>query len=184
MRYVPQGGLVCHIDMFLFMSLCFIPHLLHGVVRVYYLLFKKIVSSFSSWSILSFKRKYVPLCSVFSIKDKQYCSYFTFDSDSTMVVTDNSANTHIWNERKDFDNFRPLTQADDNSGVTTIQENQDYTQGIGDVTIRLSDDKGEVHYMVLRDTLFFPKSSVKIMSVTNMAKEYSNEDGSPDRDGT
>ena len=37
---------------------------------------------------------------------------------------------------------------------------------------------------ILRDALFFPKSSVKIMSVTNMAREYPNEDGSPDREGT
>ena len=51
------------------------------------------VSGFSSWSLLSFKRKCAPLCSVFSIKDKDkdFGSYFTFDSDSTMVVTDNSA---------------------------------------------------------------------------------------------
>ena len=35
MRYVPQGGLVSHVGMFLFISLCFIPHLLYVVVRVY-----------------------------------------------------------------------------------------------------------------------------------------------------
>ena len=38
--------------------------------------------------------------------------------------------------------------------------------------------------MVLRDTLFFPKSPVKVMSATNLAKEYPNEDGSPDKHGT
>ena len=58
-----------------------------------------------------------------------------------MVVTDNSANTHIWNERKDFVSFKPLTQADDTSGVTTIHKDQDFSEGIGDVILRISDDK-------------------------------------------
>lgn len=77
-----------------------------------------------------------------------------------------------------------MTQTYDTSGVTTIHKDQDFPQGIGDVTIRLSDDEEKIHNMVLRDTLFFPKSSVKIMNVINMAKEHPNEDGSPDRDGT
>ena len=46
--------------------------------------------------------------------------------------------THIWNERKDFVTFKPLTQADDTSGVTTIHKNQDCPQGIGNIILRIS----------------------------------------------
>ena len=62
--------------------------------------------------------------------------------------------THIWNERKDFITFKPLTQEDDTSGVTMIHKDQDFPQEIGDVTLRISDDKGEIHTMLLKDTLF------------------------------
>ena len=178
MRYIPQGGLVCSLMMLITVWLCFIPHFLCGVARVYYLFLKRMFIGLSSCSIPSF-----PVCSALTTAAKHYGVHFTFDSDATAVVVDNSANTHIWNVLEDFDNYVPLNP-EDIPGVTTINSNSEYPKGCGNITVKIQDDNGVMHDLFLRNALYFPKSAVKIMSVTNLAKEYPDEDGSPDKHGT
>lgn len=158
--------------------LCFIPHFLHGVVKIYYLFFKRFLSSLSSCSL-----SHVPVCSVLTTTAKDCGLYFTFDSDATTVIVNSSANTHIWNTLEDFDNYVAL-KPEDLPGATTINSSQDHSEGIGDITIRIKYDNGVVHGLLLRNALFYPKPVVKIMSLTNPAIEYPNEDGSLDRHGT
>jgi len=133
-----------------------------------------------------FQTVYSPLHSVFnatkSVSDRIYGAFTTFDSDAATVVTDNSANIHVWNTKKDFDFLRPLKAAD--HGVTTIGSSKDHPEGIGNVTIRITDDNGLKHKVVMKDTLYFPNSSVKILSCTKLAECFPNKDGTPDTEGT
>merc|ERR1712177_162124 len=86
-----------------------------------------------------FQTVYYPLLSVFNatkiVSDRVHGIYTTFDSDTTTVVTDNSANIHVWNVKKDFDFLRPIKATD--HGVTTIGSSKDHPEGIGNVTISI-----------------------------------------------
>ena len=108
--------------------------------------------------------------------------YTTFDSDATTVVTDNSTNIHVKSVKKDFDFLRPIKATD--HGVITIGSSKDHPEGIGNVTISITDDNGLKHKVVMKDTLYFPNSSVKILGCTKLAECFSNEDGTLDTAGT
>ena len=108
--------------------------------------------------------------------------FTTFDSDATTVVTDNSANIHVWNVKKDFDFLRPIKETD--HGVTTIGSSKDHSEGISNVTISITDDNGLKHKVVMKDSLYFLNSSVKIFSCTKLAECFPNEDGTLDTEGT
>ena len=115
---------MCNLIMLITVWLCFIPHFLCGVARVYYLFLKRIFIGLSSCSF-----PYFPICSALTTAAKDYGVYFTFDSDATTVVIDNSTNTHIWNIIEDFDNYVALNQ-EDLPNVTSISSSQDHLEEI------------------------------------------------------
>ena len=113
--------------------------------------------------------------SVFNVdeKVKQCANNSLFDTDASFIVCDNSANTHICNNRDMFLSFRPIS----NGMVATIGGKLNRPSGIGTVKWIWKDDSGVPHTQELKDVLYFPKSPINIMSVTEFAKQLNDSEG-------
>ena len=113
--------------------------------------------------------------SVFNVdeKVKQCANNSIFDTDANFVVCDNSANMHICNNRDMFLSFRPIS----NGMVATIGGKLNRPSGIGTVKWTWKDDSGVPHTQELKDTLYFPKSPINIMSVTELARQLNDKEG-------
>ena len=59
--------------------------------------------------------------------------------------------------------------------VSTIGGKLNQHDGIGTVKWTWKDDGGEVHTKKLENKLYFPKSPINIMSVTELAKQFKYE---------
>jgi hypothetical protein len=98
-----------------------------------------------------------------------------FDTDSSSVVCDNSANCHVCNDRRMFTKLRdtPLT----NTVVATIGGKTSIPTGIGTVKWTWKDDAGQDHTHHLTDVLYFPTSPVNILSITALADQLNDDNG-------
>eukprot|EP00956_Cyclotella_meneghiniana_P031729 scaffold84308_cov35-Cyclotella_meneghiniana.AAC.1 len=99
----------------------------------------------------------------------------TFDTDANFVVCDNSANTHICNDKSMFTELRPIV---DQSTVATISGKNSRPTGIG--TVKWSwddDDDGKTHEYELPNCYYFPNSPVNILSITEFAAFLNDDDG-------
>ena len=113
--------------------------------------------------------------SVYNVDDKVNNSNgcFNFETDASFIVCDNSANTHICKDRSMFVDFKDTT-----SGmVAAIGGKLNRPQGIGTVEWTWKDDEGTPHKIRLEKTLYFPQSPINIMSVTELAKQLEDEEG-------
>ena len=61
--------------------------------------------------------------------------------------------------------------------VATIGGKLNQPDGIGTVKWTWKDDGGAVHTEQLENTLYFTKSPINIMSVTELAKQFNDEEG-------
>ena len=61
--------------------------------------------------------------------------------------------------------------------VATIGGKLNQPVGIGTVKWTWKDDGGAVYTELLENTLYFPKSPINIMSVTELAKQFNDEEG-------
>ena len=96
-----------------------------------------------------------------------------FNTDASFVVCNNSANTHICNDKSMFNFFSATT-----SGlVATIGGKLNRPTGIGTVEWTWNDDDGTSHTQQFDKCLYFPSSPINIMSVTSFAKQLGDEDG-------
>ena len=104
------------------------------------------------------------LTSSYNVDDKVKQSNGTsiFDTNESFVVCDNSANNLICNNRDMFVTFNATTEG----LVATIGGKLNHPAGIVIVKWTWKDDCGEVHTEVLKNTLYFTKSPINIMSVT------------------
>ena len=94
-----------------------------------------------------------------------------YDTDSTTMVCDNSANVHICNKRNMFvGEIRKCT----NQGVATIGGKGHQPSGIETVRWILRDKSGRSHEYLVKDALFFPQSPIKIFSVTCFARQLND----------
>ena len=100
----------------------------------------------------------------------EYKAFSSFDSNANTALVDNCANTHIWNCREQFTNFRNIPKT--SQGVSTIGGQPHIAQGIGDVPTSWRDDDGKVFHHTLKDALYFSDSPVKIISPTKIATEW------------
>ena len=102
----------------------------------------------------------------------------SFDSDSQSCVCDNSANTHIWNNLKDFipSSLVQLT-ASTSSSVVTIGGSNFHPTSIGNIKITWNDDNGVPYQTVLKNVLYFPDSPVNVLSVTAFASQLNDDNG-------
>ena len=86
-----------------------------------------------------------------------------YDTDSTTMVYDNSANVHICNKRNMFGGeIRKCT----NQGVATIGGKGHQPSGIGTVRWIWRNDSGKSHEYLVEDALFSPQSPINILSMT------------------
>ena len=88
------------------------------------------------------------------------------------MVCDNSANTHICNNRDMFVTFKATTVGT----VATIGGKLNQPSGICTVKWTWKGDGVAVHTELLKNTLYSCKSPIKIMSVTELAKQFNNEE--------
>ena len=102
----------------------------------------------------------------------------SWDTDSVPAVVDNSANTHIWTRLDDFiPGSLRYFEDDDDVGVITIGNESSRPVGIGRVPLQWKDNQGNDHDVILEEALYFPASPVNIISVSYMAKQYDDPDG-------
>ena len=117
----------------------------------------------------------VALTSAYNVDDKVKQSNGTsiFYTNASLVVCDNSANTHICNNRDMFVTFNKTTAG----LVATIGGKLNQPAGIGKMEWTWKDNGGSVHTEQLENTLYFPKSPINIMRVTELAKQFNDEEG-------
>ena len=97
-----------------------------------------------------------------------------FDTDTAFVVCDNSANTHICNDKELFTELQPIG---DTCHVATIGGKNSKPSGIGTVKWSWLDDTGVKHEYTLSNVYFFPGSPVNILSVTEFVKQLKDSQG-------
>ena len=98
----------------------------------------------------------------------------TWDTNSSSMVCDNSANVHICNDRKMFvGDLSPVT----NHKVATIGGKGHQPSGLGTVRWSWRDDKGTLHEYLVENVLYFPQSPINILSVTTFAKQLNDTEG-------
>ena len=114
-----------------------------------------------------------------SEKLDQHREFSNFDSDTETALVDNCANTHVWNVREHFSNFRIIPTQ--NQGVSTIGGQPHFALGLGDVTTSWKDDNGGIFHHTLKDVLYFPDSPVRIISTSKLSEEWGVE---VDEEGT
>ena len=99
---------------------------------------------------------------------------FSFDTDSSTIVCDNSANVHICNSKSMFvGELRPVP----NTKVATIGGKGHAASGIGTVKWAWTDEAGKSHEYLIENCLYFPQSPINILSVTAFAQQLNDEEG-------
>eukprot|EP00957_Ditylum_brightwellii_P090889 6920602-Ditylum_brightwellii.AAC.1 len=66
---------------------------------------------------------------------------------------------------------------DPNTGVATIEGMDHRLQGIGDAQISWKDGNGISHNYQLKKVLYFPESPVNNISVTSLAEQLNDDEG-------
>ena len=97
-------------------------------------------------------------------------AFSSFDSNAETALVDNCANTHIWNNRRNFITFRSLDTS--KQGVSTIGGQPHFAEGVGDVKTSWKDDDGKVFQHTLKNVLYFSKSLVCIISCRKLSEEW------------
>ena len=99
---------------------------------------------------------------------------YSFDTDSSTIVCNNSANVSICKDKRMFvGEMRHIA----NTQVVTIGGKGHQASGIGTVRWIWSDDYGKNHEYLIEDALYFPQSPINILSVTAFAKQLNDTEG-------
>ena len=61
--------------------------------------------------------------------------------------------------------------------MATIDGSKNSSSGMGTINWRWKDDKGRSHTMKIKDVLFFPDSPVNILSITSLADQFKDDNG-------
>jgi len=96
-----------------------------------------------------------------------------FDSDSNEITVDNCCSQSITNNIKDYIDppVNTSVQIKGYYGISTT------TTKIGTVLWKWSDDKGEVHNIVLPNTYYSPSTETRLLSPQHWAKEMKQDRG-------
>jgi hypothetical protein len=89
-----------------------------------------------------------------------------FDTDTSFVICDNSANTHICNDKSIFSELREISSP---TTVATIGGKNSQPSGIGTVIWSWQDDNTKTHQYEFKNVYYFPQSPVNILSITTFA---------------
>ena len=98
----------------------------------------------------------------------------SWDTDSSSMVCNNSANVHICNNRS---MFIGELQSVSNHKVATIGGKGHQPSGIGTVRWTWRDDERKLHEYHIENVLYFPQSPINILSVTAFAKQLNDTEG-------
>jgi hypothetical protein len=94
--------------------------------------------------------------------------------DITTIVVDNSATGHIINDSKYFvEDLEPAPHMH----VATIGKDTHRPLGKATAKISFKDDNGVSHTIELQNAYFFPDSPVNVMSVTALADQFDDDEG-------
>ena len=94
---------------------------------------------------------------------EQFPHQIKFDTDSQKFLIDSGASAHLWNHRKDFISYCPLSpQEKKNDQVLGVSRQAVAPQGIGSVRLRIEDDLNDIHTIHLHDIRYLPEAPINI----------------------
>ena len=87
-----------------------------------------------------------------------------FDTDAHKFLIDSGTSTHIWNQRKDFITYKPLSK-EDQKKEQVLGINGDMTKplGVGTVHLSIEDDLNTWHTIELHDVMYMPHALIIIL---------------------
>ena len=109
-----------------------------------------------------------------NIDDLAQQRMLSFDTDASNIICDNSANVHICNDKSMF--VGPIRPTDKHY-VATIGGTKNSATGMGTVCWRWKDDTGRQHTTNVNNVLLFPQSPVNILSITALAAQFNDDEG-------
>jgi len=94
--------------------------------------------------------------------------------DARVVLVDNCANTHVWNNLEDFEegSVKPINRLE---GVATIGGSNFYPESVGRLPLSWKDEEGNPFSIVLENVLYFPQSPVNVLSITRLADQLEDD---------
>ena len=120
------------------------------------------------------KRAYHVHNTVLNLDDKIQAETISFDTDSSHIICDNSANVHTCNDKSKFIGDMRKT---DQHYVATIAGQKSAASAMGTVRWKWKDDNRKEHSYDVHDVLYFPTSPVNILSVAGFADQLNDDDG-------
>ena len=102
--------------------------------------------------------------------DKRFQDHPTaFETDSSTIICDKSANVHICSSKSMF--IGPMRRTNQ-IYVATIGGSKNSESGMGTVQWRFKDDLGKIHTLDIKNVLYFPQSPVNILRTTGLADQF------------
>ena len=126
------------------------------------------------WSKRKRKPVFHVLNTVLNLDKRLQDRSLSFDTDASTIICDNSANIHICNDKSMFVGAIRRT---DKHYVATIGGNKNAATCMGTVRWTWKDDVGTQHTFDIHDVLLFPQSPVNILSVTGLADQFGDDEG-------
>ena len=168
---LPRKGMILRLIFMFLITLSFIPPFLVAFIIIPITKFSKVNSH----------RVHVSVKRALNTQD-DFHEYFTnFDSDTKLAVLDNAANVSVWNWQEDFVNFKTISPNQLPDNVKTIGDGV-LPSEIGDVPVIFKGDNQVKHEIVLKNTFYFPKSEVNLISIAELATLFPDESGEPDKE--
>ena len=93
-----------------------------------------------------------------------------FDTDSSTIIVDNSANCIIWNDKSGFDPESYISLANDFKSGITSATGEGVPVGIGTLVIGWYDDNYKFHNFSLPNAYHVPQSPVNILGLSYFSK--------------
>ena len=120
------------------------------------------------------KRTYHAHSTVLNLDKRLQDQSIKFDTDSSTIICDNSANAHICNDKTMF--ISPPCRTDQHYAAT-IGGAKNSATGMGTTRWRWKDDGGKQHMIDVVNVLYLPQSPLNILSITSLADHFNYDDG-------
>ena len=126
------------------------------------------------WHKRKNKQTYHAYSTVLNLEKRLQYQPIKFDTDSTTVICNNSANVHICNDKNMF--ISPPCWNDQNY-ITTIGDAKNSAAGMGTTRWSWKDYVEKQDKIDVQNILCFPQSPVNILSITSLADQINNDNG-------
>ena len=94
----------------------------------------------------------------------------SFDSDSGVIIADNSANSIVWKDKCNFIPETYVTLSKSTSLTFDAAAGTGNAVGVGDLAISWKDDKEKTHNFVLKNVFHIPDSPLNILGISAFSK--------------